>query len=1056
MRIHSVQAIDSQTNEKRIFTFGQAGGGNHVVTSGGGRLNSYLEFCFTDGGSASEDVTVVFSVNDDKFSLRKSRGEDGVVRSFLKKETDGKWQIVARNKNAVPFIEQLIKEQMSDILRSDYVSVKAVEEFHGDLNLFEEIRLLLEVEESVSRSAAEARKRSEQALNTVRQFGEASVNLVTRSQVEEVSAQLDDNYRKVTALTAELNELKIRHAEGAIKSDILAELDSAQKQYNLLAEKKQDIEEQRAKLALRDEVAALVPKVAALQSIAEQRADYEKKRYALVSELEWQENELAGVSAQLEEKQRQAADIADKRSRIEAINGELTYIAGLYEKNKTLNEQLLELNEQQERLNAERVLYKNKMDSIEKSINEVKQNLDAFHIPNKSVGELLETVRVDVKIDEVTAQIEKLQSEIAVKESKIAEKESNLVMQVKRFKSVAELDVTVAPIKAKDTILQVLDSKYAKLETVNVSLREKQRNLERASEDYKYRILQLEHSKSRLEAELEKVRLKKQEEFKREVFLNSQKVYSDDASGVFAVTANLNDEEVATLRQELINRNIDRDVLLERASELDGALKEIKRQIEINSAEMETLLQEKNNINKRYNEIVTQNKNEAVFNYLKALDSNNGTRYLLDVQQDAVRSEAELADLKSGVEALKLKLSGLHSRLRYLKDTQKQLDSSQSSVDTLVSTNDRLKDELTDMGQRLSAAYEQYRAVSQQMETTDRKLEGIKAAVVETTKSVKVNETQIAAATEKAKKYAGSEDLEQALTTFKYEIADIESERQMLADSKHTVEKEVFRKRLELEKLQWLYDSKTREYDELYEKLQFEFNLKGLSVEQINSVDFKTDTESVRAVIKEYDAARSALAEKIENYYALLKARPDDAEINAAQAIAEKEKNLQALLARQEELEFCRKENLSRYVAASSVRVRAAAAAAQAETLSSLKDSIAHNEIVGLLIRDKIKTVLATANGYLRAFTGKEMTLEADGSRLAVKTPAGSCLYDNLEKEDKIAVYLGMILAAPNTDVSEGRWLVFEDDDYMDARLLDGMLGKLENVSCVVGYSEEN
>ena len=67
---------------------------------------------------------------------------------------------------------------------------------------------------------------------------------------------------------------------------------------------------------------------------------------------------------------------------------------------------------------------------------------------------------------------------------------------MKRFRSVAEIDVAVTPMKAKDTILQVLDAKYSKLETINQSLQEKSRNLDRALEDYKFRIIQIEQSKA--------------------------------------------------------------------------------------------------------------------------------------------------------------------------------------------------------------------------------------------------------------------------------------------------------------------------------------------------------------------------------------------------------------------------------------------------------------------------------------------------------------------------------------------------------------------------------
>ena len=64
--------------------------------------------------------------------------------------------------------------------------------------------------------------------------------------------------------------------------------------------------------------------------------------------------ELASINQQLEEKQRQYALSQDKRNRVEVINNELAYVSSLYEKNKQLNESLLELNDKQQRLSTER------------------------------------------------------------------------------------------------------------------------------------------------------------------------------------------------------------------------------------------------------------------------------------------------------------------------------------------------------------------------------------------------------------------------------------------------------------------------------------------------------------------------------------------------------------------------------------------------------------------------------------------------------------------------------------------------------------------------------
>ena len=1053
MKISKVTSTDPKTNERHVFTFGTSSKGLNVVTTKGGRLNSYVEFCFREElTDCPKDVEVEFSVGGEEFSLARLHNLDGSVRSVLKKMVDGHWQVVARTR-AFTYLEEVLHGKLTDMLNIDYVNNRAVEDFHGDLKKFEQIRILTEVQESIAVSSAHAREAKANALNKVREYSATPAVVAKPEELDAVNNELDAVSQEITVATAQLGELKAKRNVEDLRSGIANELEDTQKKFTKLLERQEEIEELRARIKLRDDVEMLVPKVKNLRAVAEQRAEHEKKRYSITSELEWQENELASINAQLDEKQRQFAKSQDKRNRIEAINNELTYIASLYEKNKKLNETLLELNDKQQRLTSEKAMYANKLENVEKSINEVREGLDAFQIPARSVGELLENVRIDVKIDEVTAQVEKIQSEIAVKESQIAEKESALVIQVKRFRAVAELDVKVTPIKAKDTILQVLDAKYSKLESINTSLQEKLRNLQRASEDYKYRILQLEQSRSRLQNELNKAILKKQEEFKREVFLNSQKVYSDDASSVFAVTANFHDQEIEALEQEIEARNLDRDLLFERAYQLDGAIKEIKRHIEVNNAEMATLQREKDNINKRYNEIVAQNSNEAVFNYLKALSSDNGTKYLLDVQQEAVRSEAELNELKRSTEALRQKLSSLRSRLRYLKETQQQLDDTQASVDTLVSTNDKLKDELTDIGDRLSAGYEQYKSVSRQLESIESKLDDVRGQIVEVTKTIKVNEAQIAEANLKAKRYAGSDDLEAAVANFRYEIGDVESELQMLTESKQVTEKEVFRKRLELEKTEWLYESKDREYNDLYQELQFELNLKGLDIDKIAAMDFDVSLDNLRRVVAEYDTTRASLSARIDNLYGILTSRP--VETVTAEEITAKESEIAHLMERKAELERQRQDQFSVYVAASAARVRVTAAAAEARALTSMRDTLNQNEIISLLIGDKIKTLLMLATQYLSVFTEGNYRLVEEDYKVRVIFDGKRMAYDELPTNLKTAVYVSILLSMPSADANDGKWLIFEERINIDKKVLSDMLTSIDNINYVVDVTRD-
>ena len=1049
MRICKVIATDPQ-GDKQVFTFGTATEGQAIDTTRGGKLNSYLEFCFREQSENVKDVEVEFFAEEEEFSLSRLHNEDGTTRTVLKKRVDGRWQVVARTK-AVAYVEQILNEQLVDMLRVDYVNNIAVDNFHGNLFAFDQIKMLVDVQQSVEEATAQAKALQQNAISKVRAYA-GSQQTVSTEQIDKINDELAEISKQIAVATAELGELKAKQVVSAFSQDIAHELEVTQQKYNLLVARQEEIELMRDQLQLRDQALAFLPKIRTLNTIADQRKDNEKRRYQLTLDIESLESELAHVLEQLNEKQNQFNLVQDRRARIEAINTELQYIASLYEKNKALNEQLLALNEKQQRLVGEKTICANKLHTIESNIAEIKQSLDSFDLPAKSVGELLETVRVDVKIDEVTAQIEKLQGEIAVKESQIAERESALVSQVKRFRSVAEIDVAVTPIKAKDTILQVLEAKYGKLEAINQSLQEKLRNFQRAIEDYKFRIMQLETAKSNLEGQREKAMLRKQEEFKREVYLNSQKVYSDDASSVFAVSASFHDAEIEQLDQEIHALAMDRDLLYERCYQLEGSIKEIKRHIEINSAEMATLLKEKTNIVNRYNEIVTQNTTEVAFNYIKALNSNNGTKYLLDVQQDAVRSETELMELKRYTEALKGKLASLKSRLSYLQQTQAQLDDSKTSVDMLVSTNDKIKDELTDIGGRLSAAYEQYKAVTRQMETIESRLTDVKADIVEITRTIKVNEQQIAEANDRAKRQAGGEDIEKAISNFRYELGDVESEKQMLVEAKQTLEKDLFKKRLELEKAQWLYDTKNTEYAELYQELQLELELKGLAIDKVVAIDDDGKYDDIRRLITEFDIAKTSLLEKIDNLYSILKDKPTD--VVTPEQVEQKANQIATLQTRQGQLQQLRNKQMEVYVAASTARIKATAAAAEARTISNLSKTIEQNSLVSLLIKDKINATLNTASNYLKAFTGKHYTLSQKEGAVYVTVDGNKVPYDELDSELKICTYVAIVLAVPRTDVTEGRWLVFEERINIDKKTLANMMLAVDNVSYVVSVQD--
>ncbi len=1051
MRLLKVAVSYPKTHDTHTYTFGTADSGSGVLVGKTKRLGKHLSYCFGADNAGTTDVTVEMEVNGVVFVLSRKHIEGGHEVTLDKVINETAYE-VAKGEECYAYLEQMTHCTLPELLGEYYISSTQFESFGGVLSNVGAFKSYREILRSVDRSTdALETKRAEVRAQAVSAVGE-SAPTTTKRDVEVLTSELLSINQAINSVNAELSELKASRASSLITGNIMDELSRAQLQYDALNEQKSYMDTQREKIQQHDSIVGLLPKIDRIAMVGKQAKELQIERARLTKELEWQESELTSVTMQLEDKQRLAATVVEKRSKIDVINQELATIAKLYAENKDHNEKLVTLAEQEQRLSAEKVMLRNKLAALEGKADEIKKAINALSIPEQSIGELIESARVEVKLDEVKSQIDKLTGELSVKESLIAEKESNLVVQIKKFRSVAELDVAVAPIKAKDTILQVLDAKYGKLETINDSLLQKQRNLQRSLEDYRYRILELEHSKSVLEKQLADIVLRKQEEFKREVYLNSQKVYSDDASAVFAVVSDLEDQEVCTLRQDIIKRSLDRDTLIERASELDGRLAEIARQMDINSAEMATLRGEKANINTRYNEIIASNRSESVFNYLKALESNNGTKYLLDVQNDAVRNEAELAELKRNADALRTKLSGLQSRYRYLQDTQAQLGA-QNSLDGLVAGNDRMRDDLLDIGDRLSLTYEQQRAISTALEACDNKLSLVRADIVELTKTVKVNQKQIELSTDKARSYAGSEDIEQAISTFRFEISDVESERQMLIDSKRQLEADTFRNRLQGEKLQYNIEAKLEEANALREEINFELGLLGMTLEAVYESGINRDMEHARKVVTEYDTARAVLAQRIENYYALLATHSvtEDAvallpQINALQ------RQLDTLTAEQSSLEQNRALKLEEYAVASNSKLRYAVAATQADSLKDMTEALAHNNIIRLLVSDKIDGIVRQAEDILSLLLDKQYTLAVIDESLIIYSEGETVYYRDMPTAHQFALYLSMTLACPDVDASQGRWIALDDKLPLEDTAIIGIISRIAGISYHIGY----
>lgn len=1005
MRINKVTAINSQTKQREIYVFGDAAVGKPVLQCE--NLCSYLEFCFQNKESLPVYVEVEYSLNEEEFVFSKLQSRDGVTRVVLKRKENDLLKTVARDEEAAKRVQDDLQLSFSSL--PVCVSSKTLDAFGGDLSEIAQLKAYLDAEKQISDVLADARARKEDAARKLRECAPKAADNVTAEQLIRAQSEEDEATEQLDAAVKKLNVLRFADNQSGYLRDTEQKLKIAQNRYDRLIAFSGQAEEARKKTEQDDRYSRCADSQRMLE-LAERRDEYDTRRCELVSELEWKEQELADVVAQYEQRRLQYTVLQEKRSRMATVKSELEYISALRDQNGQLGQLLSQLFEKQRRYDSERKTCLECIAGLETSLNEIRVGLDALQVPSHTSADLMEAVRADTRMDEVTSQLDKLQNEINVKENQIAEKENSLSVQKKRFRSVADLDVAVSPIKAKDTILQVLDAKYSKLEAINASLTEKQRNLERASDDYKYKISQLEDSRAKLIAGRDKALLRKQEEFKREVLLNSQKVPSNDVTGVFAATTGFQDIEIQTLEQEIADRNADRDLLAQRAAQLDGAIKEIKRHKEINAAEMETLRREKENINNRYNEIVSQNNSEAVFNYLKALHNDNSTKYLLDMQQDAVRLEAEVSEMRRYSNALKQKVSDLKQRLNSLQE-KRPADVSDGSIDETVLSNDVMRDRLAETGEKLVVICDRHLAEQARLNELDSKLQSISSAVTEAARTIKVNEAQIKKSAEKAQKLVGEEDPEQAVQNFNYDLSDIESELQMLAESKNVLSQEVFSKRLELEKTQWLCSEAIRESEALSAKQSED----GFASDTEKN-EFERDCGSIdalRAKVRKYDVLLIRIAEKIRNYKTILNGIPEDV---SDEALSEQQRLVDELSLRQRNAEEKRRELTEKYAASEAAKVSVAAAAAQVGTLSGLQQTLKYLDMASLMFADKISAFLNVAADKASLLAGRRLKLWEKDGKLRVSDENGVFDFGELPLSVKAAAYVGVMLSANTPD----------------------------------------
>ncbi len=1027
MKLYSVAITAPDTKIKSILDFKQGNSVklNDIASSSTLRFHNVLLYAFGGEGECIDNAVIDFCLNANDYKITLTVNEKGLIRKSLKQKTAEGMITVAREKSVAEYLNNEANCDLLKVIKNCFVEVSAFKEFvkNGNLRIFDDIKGLMDVIDEADKSFIKTQQMTEDAIKKVFKLAEADLPNVTKEDLDKLNSLIKEKRKDAAILSAQLSSIKQQDISDTLSADLTNDREKTRKELDELKNYEFKIDQCKKRVEAYLDTRDVLPQAKLIANLKTEIEEANKKLNDVKEEYEWLNQEFDSIAKQSEQKQSQSDKLIALKSRLQIAIEEEKRIKHLEAINAELNDSLNKLSVQVDKLTTKKVNLKNKLENIEQSINDIRGNIKDFSVPDQSIGSIVENVRAETKIAELSAQIDRLQTEIAAKESDISDKEMTISGQTRRLNSLLSLDNVINPLKTKDSIIKVIDSKINKLTLINDSLKIKQTNYFRTLEDLSFKQLKIEQSSQTLNTLLTRKQFEKEEEFKRQVILAGQR----NDSVTEALPAQLTDSEIEQLKNDIANRIYSKSEIIERVSTIKGALGEIERQIAINNAEIESMRFEKANINRKYMELVAQNKNEATQQYLKSLESNNSTKYLMDIQEEVVRSDTELRMFKKDAEKLQGRLTELLSRLKYLSDAATDKNTSEN-LEYLTQTNDQLKRELSDISDRLNICYTEHKKYSDELDELSYTEFRVQELIMETMQKIKTNEREIVDSKEKIRIIAGGE-LTEKIAEAESELEDIEGERNMLAENKKELEEKVFNSKVELIQLSRIIEEKSSYLNSQLAAVNQTLLINNADENSLETAKSMTEEEFflLKKEIEQFEQEKNALTLKLavaDNVLSLLpKLKTIDPSLKAKQQKRLDELNLE-IKQMEEKFDYL----LAVYLNSSNAKIKLAHATNELETLNSIKSVINQTQISQLVLQDKIANIVKQANVYLQNMTKGKLLITYLNSDLVIGDDQNNLLeFAQLDNTDRLILYTALLLSQPSINGVKGDWLILDD-----------------------------
>ena len=934
---------------------------------------SVVDFAFLgkiENLPASGNVKVEFVHKNERYTLTKTKGTEKVSTVLTKKVSDGKIQQIPYPASK---IEQIFECDLEDMLAGYLVDKIEFQEFEKRPSVFRfrMIRDLKQIADDAKRGYDRVVEQAYEAQSGLENISQSELTIATDDDVKEASrawSSKQSDYLTIMNSIARINDA-IAKASG--DSEIRQSLDENEGKIAELIKNKDFIDAKRIQISDHKKVQKFVPQLTEVLRYRKQMRETLEKLTREKRDLESLLSEQKGLLAKMEEIEVETDQKIEQRSRLTLIQGEANDIENLKSQNKSLKATLEQLDAEKVELEKTISEQRQAVAELDKIIEDANEALKQIDLPVSSVTELIENIRLGVEIKDLENAIDNLDAQGRLLRDRIVERENDVIKLQEGLGAVVEVDRLVLPFKSRDAIIKMLEARINKNEYIVQSLNNKQKKMREEIQSLTYKELEVDQALESLQTLLASKQFDRDNVIRKQVLqlehaeTQSAKQLAKKKPQAIAIpmSSAFIDEHIESIKGDIFARTNKKMEVVSQRMGLQYALNEVARQREIAIGDIISSRCEKDSIVQKFKELSRIGSNELLQKYFTALNENESTVFMLDLQKILVKAEMQLETAQNEITAIDSQKNTIFFRLSALLDAQERINLEHKSVEMFVEFDEQRKANLMDSTDRLVMFQAQRNQMAAILSDYEARFSEINNDVLEMMQICRVNDKEIEKFTDRFNMYTHGE-AEEVTYDAELQLSGLVDEKNVMDEKKAEIEEKIMALRLLIEK--HTIELSNLQNDSPSKRLAAQDMLKNLEGETISSIRRKNlskkDIARFEATVAEYDKALEVLRTKSDEIRLGLVDKVNKGLIADLEAKLETETEKSVVMEKElNELRHKMGDTISVYLASNKQKLDQEKMSNKLTLAENLKSVLKQAKVVEVLFTQKVKKFIKSA-----------------------------------------------------------------------------------------------